>query len=553
MIRPPPPATAIGAPREDVDGSTTTDVILAQYRVAWHEQIVMRMMHVAHDVRNSGYAAIESTGGLPYLLDLSSSSFSFASRTSNDDGGDDGGGGPVLVGWDHPGGLGDILRRASSMSSSSSLRRRGGGHSRVSSSGSHVVDYLCSRHGRSASSSVAPSCESVVAHPSGGEEYDQDDIVHDDHPDSLAYESLIRDRLDCLLLALRYGDDASWEGVYGPQCTRASVDPNNNGDDREACRAANDRCNGGGNASRWSRGWAFVISPWAWYQKYAERSLALRGLLPGGYSSSYPSCGRGGLAMELFRHNECDVGRVAAIGDDNRQRRRPNPFSSYGGGDSGRVNVRRAMELADSYYASLERRLLASSDGHLSTFLPSTPLSDGGGDCHVGRGGQQQQQHLLGTDKPTHVDALLFAHLAEALCNVHLVLVLSGHPVLLRYFGDMYDRYFGKGYADEWNMHNRGDGDDDWIRRNNLANANNAFNGIPDFAAVQTIRRRSGSSLGSTADVGGGGGGVGDDDDCVTARHDVVHAIQLMRRMAVHCCNDDDDGLETSLLDALDA
>jgi hypothetical protein len=24
-----------------------------------------------------------------------------------------------------------------------------------------------------------------------------------------------------------------------------------------------------------------------------------------------------------------------------------------------------------------------------------------------------------------------------------------------------------------------------------------------------------------------------------------------MRRMAVHCCNDDDDGLETSLLDAI--
>jgi hypothetical protein len=115
----------------------------------------------------------------------------------------------------------------------------------------------------------------------------------------------------------------------------------------------------------------------------------------------------------------------------------------------------------------------------------------------------------------------------------------------------MYDRYFGKGYADEWNIHNRGDGDDSWIRRNNVANANNAFNRIPEIAAVQANRQTMGPSIGPSDDVGCGGVGDDDDDDD-TGRHDVARAIQLMRRMAVHCGNDD-DGLETSLLDAVDA
>lgn len=49
-------------------------VKLTQHRVAWFEQIVLRMNYIPHSVENSGYAASESTGGLPYLLDHSCSS-----------------------------------------------------------------------------------------------------------------------------------------------------------------------------------------------------------------------------------------------------------------------------------------------------------------------------------------------------------------------------------------------------------------------------------------------------------------------------------------------
>ena len=43
---------------------------LSQYRVAWYEQIILRMCYIPHTVENSSYAAFESTGALPSLLDL---------------------------------------------------------------------------------------------------------------------------------------------------------------------------------------------------------------------------------------------------------------------------------------------------------------------------------------------------------------------------------------------------------------------------------------------------------------------------------------------------
>jgi hypothetical protein len=62
------------------------------------------------------------------------------------------------------------------------------------------------------------------------------------------------------------------------------------------------------------------------------------------------------------------------------------------------------MELADRYYGSLERRLLAAS---------SAPEEEE-------KEGWRHRRHLLGTIGPTRVDALLFDHLAEARNNVLL-------------------------------------------------------------------------------------------------------------------------------------
>jgi hypothetical protein len=98
------------------------------------------------------------------------------------------------------------------------------------------------------------------------------------------------------------------------------------------------------------------------------------------------------------------------------------------------------MELADRYYEdSLERSLLAAS------FTPEE---------EEGRR-PRYHHHLLGTIGPTRVDALLFAHLAEARNDVHLPRVLSCRPLLKQiYFEGMCDAYFGDGYADGWRMRN---------------------------------------------------------------------------------------------------
>ena len=231
--------------------------------------------------------------------------------------------------------------------------------------------------------------------------------------------------------------------------------------------------------------------------------------------------------------------------DDNARHHQHHPFSSYlscrggsGGGDAGRVNVRRAMELADYYYASLERRLLASDP-------PSPPpaLANSGANDDGLEEGEGRHAYVLGTDDPTHVDALLFAHLAEALCDVHLVLVLARRPVLVRYFGAIYDRYFGPGYADEWRRRNPGGGggDDGWIRKNDVANSNNAFNRIPEITAYRAKNQWATPGPFGPSDDG--------DDDDAAGEHDVVRAIRLMRRMAVHCSVG--DGLVSSLREAV--
>jgi len=303
----------------------------------------------------------------------------------------------------------------------------------------------------------------------------------------MAYETLIQDKLNYILLALRYGNDPAWEGVYRPQCIRATMDPH-----------------GTAGSKRKS-----FFPLWAWYQTYSERSLALHNLLPSTHAMS-PST-HGGLAFELFRYNDyrCSgdsENSPSDQADDEESTKEKvhqhHPFSSFfpsyggvGGGDTGKVNVYRAMESADMYYASLEEKL--SSSKHATYFL--------------------------GTEKPTYIDALLFVHLAEALCDVHLILVLAKHSRLMKYFQWIYDQYFGEGYARAWKSHSAGQEageSSDWIQKNNAVNALNAFNQIPSAASSKPASK----------------GAAPIDDE----GHDMIHAIQLMQQMAVHCNNLDE-------------
>mmetsp|Transcript_22868 Transcript_22868/g.49470 ORF Transcript_22868/g.49470 Transcript_22868/m.49470 type:complete len:717 (+) Transcript_22868:54-2204(+) len=501
-------STTSKVPNQGTGGPSSIMMKLSQHRVAWLEQIVLRMNYIPHVVENSGYAARESTGGLPHLLDLplgnKQNEHGGDGNRNNDDAqdpnDDDVWGNawkkslsrlnkPVLIGRNQPGGLGSNFfhqhHEESKSSSSTDFNP-----SLFLPSGSHIVDYLRLKHSHRMNENLLfPEHLQEEGQSSG---------------DAMAYESLIQDKLNYILMALRYGNDPAWEGVYRPQCIRASLDPNG-----EYAAATGTKVKS-------------FFSLWAWYQTYSERSLALHNLLPSTHAMS-PST-HGGLALELFRYNdyrhsrsskvsESDEGEDEEDPSEEKEVHQQHPLSSFfpsyagvGGGDTGRVNVYRAMEFAGMHYASLEKRLASSQHGG-----------------HDEK--NKQATYFLGTEKPTHIDALLFAHLAEALCDIHLVLVLSKHSLLMRYFQRLYDQFFGQGYEKAWKSNVSGQGSAesvDWIQRNNIANALNAFNQIPEATSTKQASK----------------GVVSVNDD----GHGMVHAIQLMQRMAVHC-NELDEAL----------
>ena len=134
--------------------------------------------------------------------------------------------------------------------------------------------------------------------------------------------------------------------------------------------------------------------------------------------------------------------------------------------DGDDVNVDRAVALARRCYGSLNSRLSESNGAS-----------------------------LLGVEQLTTVDAMLFAHLADALCDLHLVTILSEYEGLVKFFQSTYEKYFGKNYG----------ADNEWVQWNNRTNATNAFNHIP---------------------IGGRRAGI--------RTEDYKDAIKLMQSMALH-------------------
>jgi len=63
--------------------------------------------------------------------------------------------------------------------------------------------------------------------------------------------------------------------------------------------------------------------------------------------------------------------------------------------------------------------------------------------------------YLLHTQNPTTIDALLWSHLADALCDVHLVTLLAGFPNLVKYFQRIYEQHFRLDTNAEWKVWNQ--------------------------------------------------------------------------------------------------
>jgi len=83
--------------------------------------------------------------------------------------------------------------------------------------------------------------------------------------------------------------------------------------------------------------------------------------------------------------------------------------------------------------------------------------------------------YLLGTARPALVDVLLWAHLAEAICDAHLVVILASYPRLVTYFQNMYRTYFST--IDE-----NSDTMCAWTSWNEEQNLANAFQKIPTLS-----------------------------------------------------------------------
>ena len=426
------------------DGKSLT---LTQHRPAWLEQLLLRICHIPHNVQNSSYSAEESTGALPRLLDtrcgqitnrnhtpdLSTDTSEWPKKLKQMNK-------PVMVGRHHPGGLGSSFY--------TKCKDFNTAPESFLPSGSHIIDYLRLTHDE------VPS-----------------QILFDCH-EMLPYATLVQEKLNYILLALRYGNDPAWEMIYKSQYAQASLDPN-----AQRLSSRSDKTRSG------------FFSFWTWYQTYSERALALHNLLPSS-CSMHPST-HNGLSLELFSYNDHRYSNKGTEDDESDAEQEDglhqhHPFSRHfpsyagvGGGDTGKVNVYRAMEFATAYYTTLETKLASSSS-----------------------------PYFFGTDNPSYIDAILFAHLAEAVCDVHLILVLAKHTRLVQYFQKLYDMYFSSDYTKTFESSHGGS--TDWIRKNNIANARNAFNKIPESVPSETTL--------SPEQIAG-----------------MSNAIQLMQQLAVHC------------------
>ena len=119
--------------------------------------------------------------------------------------------------------------------------------------------------------------------------------------------------------------------------------------------------------------------------------------------------------------------------------------------------------------------------------------------------GQSAKGNLLDTEDLSVVDFLLFDHLAEALCNVHLVTILGDYDYLVAFFQNNYEKYFSKRY-----LQTHGQPNAHWIKWNDNVNALNQFNRIP----VNDVERKIRDKL---SDEG------------------YQSAFKIMQSMALHC------------------
>lgn len=333
-------------------------ICLTQHRVAWLEQLVLRIKGIPHVVLNSPYSSCEATGPLPFVQGYDKNlKHSF------------------LVGRTHP-----TNTRNESCDYPTILSSSPG------CSSSDILLFLRVEH------NIDLDCDLVM---------DDGDSSTDSRliskltvlqcSDRLAYFSLIHEDLHPTFQAIQFCDEISYNTCYLPTSKQIMKTMTT----KKTCTNKD---------NKYFNLISVLYHPLHYLQSFFQRASALS-YIQSRYSSHF---WRNNI---LFTKKTCGQQQV---------------------------NFLAAISHINDIYSILNNRLKMKSTIQVE--------EDGDG----GRGRQQHQQQqplfLLGTPYPTNVDAVLFAHLAEALTDVHVLPILSQYETLMDFFQIIFHTYFGPNY-----------------------------------------------------------------------------------------------------------
>lgn len=326
-----------------------------------------------------------------------------------------------------------------------------------------------------------------------GDDKGSSGIISSADADTMCAISLIEE-LKLILNSLKFGDYRAWEDIYKNQCIHASTLHGMEHDNQYNYDMS--------GASSSSSGSGFKFHGLARFQAWAERSIHLKRAKVGNATRHLHLRSNSNNGKDAnYQHQHCSIWDEA----------------------SGKFNKTAAIALASERYAALDAKL---EHGHGSMTL-------------VGAASNTTATSTSTSTTNTELslssaDIMLFAHLAEALCDLNLVTVLAECQNLVLFFQTVYERYFGKAYQaariQEQQQSSRLSSSTAasapessssstpssfaWIRANNEKNAMNQFNRIP-MNESSVIRKVS----------VGGGGTIGNYQD----------AIKIMQSVAMHC------------------
>jgi hypothetical protein len=367
---------------------------LTQHRVAWLEQIVLRIKGVPHVVLNSPYSFCEATGPLPFVQ-----SYDCNLKHS------------FLVGRTNP----SIYCYDASTAGENSNTSPG-------CSGSDILLYLRMEH------NVDLDCDLALptsSNTNGGGEVDEQrrqllvsKLTTSQRSDRLAYLSLIREELHPILQVIRYCDEVSYNTCHLPTSRQLML-----------C------CNG--NRVFPSKKGLFttlLYHPLHYLQSFLERSRALSKL-------------RRHSVRSYCWGNIFPTTTTATWGEQ--------------------LNLYAAIAHIDEIYAGINDRLVTTPKGQQQK--------------------DEQPTFLLGTSYPTNVDAALFAHLAEAITDIHILPILSQYEALITFFRYMFNTYFGPNYRFPATSHGAEDATylEELVKSNNVTNYVNA-SGASIYNTIQS-------------------------------------------------------------------